>query len=112
MGGDRRNHQAALFMQIELCAKRSDAAGGLCRTTVVAACSEAGRFPRGIDAPNLHRHGGEPSHTQHQNHHERGDGEGCLDGGGAVIAGQTLVLSARVMMLVNAVTMESPVTTV
>lgn len=78
----------------------------------VAAGRKAGRFPRGVDTPNLHRHGGKSSHTQQQNHHQSGDGERCLDGGGAAISGQTLVLSARLMMLVSAVTMESPVTTV
>jgi hypothetical protein len=110
--GDNRDHQSPVLAQVQVRAGRSDVASGLRRVPVVAACREAGRFPRGVDAPNLHRQGGETSHAQHQNHDKRGDGECRLDGGGAAITGQTLVLSARLMMLVNAVTIESPVTTV
>ena len=85
---------------------------GLRRIAVVAARREAGRLPGGIDTPHLHRHRGEPGHAQHQNRHQCGDGERRLDRGGAAITGQTLVLSARLMMFVSAVTIESPVTTV
>ena len=85
---------------------------GLRRVAVVAARREPGRLPGGIDTPHLHRHRGEPGHAQHQNHHQRGDGERRLDGGSAAITGQTLVFSARLMMFVSAVTIESPVTTV
>ena len=51
------------------------------------------------------------THTD-QNHHKRGDRECRLDCRSAAITGQTLVLSARLMMFVRAVTIESPVTTV
>jgi hypothetical protein len=90
----------------------SDRVRGLLRLTVIAARRESGRFPRGIDAPHLHRDRSKPGHAQHQNHHQCGDGECRLDGAGTAITGQTLVFSARLMMFVNAVTMESPVTTV
>ena len=85
---------------------------GLQRIAVVTACRESGRLPGGVDAPHLHRDRGERGQTQHQNHHQRGDGERRLDGGSATITGQTLVFSARLMMFVRAVTIESPVTTV
>jgi hypothetical protein len=85
---------------------------GLLRLTVIATRRESGRLPRGIDTPHLHRYRSEPGDAQHQNHHQCGDGECRLDGAGTAITGQTLVFSARLMMFVNAVTMESPVTTV
>jgi hypothetical protein len=61
---------------------------------------------------NLHRHGREPRKAQHQNHDQRRNGERCFDRDTARIVGQTLVFNARVMMLVSALTIESPVTTV
>ncbi len=82
------------------------------RRRVVAARREPGRLPSGVDAPHLHRHRGEPGDAQRQNRHEGGDGEGRLDGGSTAITGQTLVFSARLMMFVSALTIESPVTTV
>ncbi len=85
---------------------------GLRGVPVGATRRKTRRFPGCIDAPHLHRHGGKPRNAPHQDHHKGGDGERCLDGGAAVIGGQTLVFRARLMMLVSAVTMESPVTTV
>ena len=88
---------------------RADLLGG--GDTVGAACRQPGRFPGRVDAPHLHAERREPGRAEDQDRHERGDRERGLDGDGAVIATQTLVLSARVMMLDSAVTMESPVTT-
>ncbi len=112
MSGDRRNHQPALPTHIEMRPERSDIVRRLHRSTIITARREAGRLPGRIDTPHLRRHRGEPGHAQHQNHGQRGDGECRLDGGRAAITGQTLVFSARLMMFVRAVTIESPVTTV
>ena len=85
---------------------------GLQRFAIVGARRESGRLPGGVDTPHLHRHRGEPGKAQHQNRHQRGDAECCLDGGSPTITSQTLVFSARLMMFVRAATIESPVTTV
>ena len=82
------------------------------RIAVVAPRREARRFTSRIDTPHLHRDRGEPGNAHRQNHHKRGDRECRLDCRSAAITGQTLVLSARLMMFVKAVTIESPVTTV
>jgi hypothetical protein len=89
-----------------------DIVGGLQCAALVATRRKAGRFPGGVDTPDLHPRRGDPNHAQHHDRHQCGDGECRLDGGGAAITGQTFVLSARLMMLVSAVTIESPVTTV
>jgi hypothetical protein len=79
---------------------------------VVAARRETGRLPCGIDTSHLHRHRGEPGDAQHKDRDQRRDGERRLDGRTASVIDQTLVFSARLMMFVNALTIESPVTTV
>ena len=107
-----RDHQPTFPTQFTTAPDGAMFCGSLHCGPVIAARREAGRFAGGVDTPHLHRHRGEPGHAQHQNHHQCGDGECCLDGGGAAITGQTLVLSARLMMFVSAVTIESPVTTV
>lgn len=82
------------------------------RHTVIAAGSQPGRLPGGVDAPDLQHHGIEPGQTQHQDRYQRGDRERRLDGDGSGVIAQTLVFNARLMMLDNALTIESPVTTV
>lgn len=112
MRGDSRDHQSAFLTQLKLRAVRSDVLCGLQCGPVIAARRETGRLAPGIDTPHLHRQRGETSRTQHQNDDQGGDGERRLNSGRAAIVGQTLVFSARLMMLVSAATMESPVTTV
>ncbi len=112
MSGDRRNHQPPVPADIEIRTERCEVLRDLRRSTVVTARREAGRFTSRIDAPHLHRDRGEPGNAHRQNHHKRGDRECRLDCRSAAITGQTLVLSARLMMFVKAVTIESPVTTV
>lgn len=80
--------------------------------SVVAARRETGRLPGGIDAPHLHRHRGEPGDAQHQDGDQCRDSERRLGGRTASVIDQTLVFSARLMMFVSALTIESPVTTV
>ena len=67
---------------------------------------------RRVHTSHLHRHGGEPRKAQHQDHDDRRHRERGLDRDAARIVSQTLVFNARVMMLVSALTIESPVTTV
>src|SRR5689334_6477835 len=112
VGTDRRHHEPAVISQVHMCTERGDVMGGLHRGAVVAPGRKPGGFTGGIDAPDLHPHRGEADHAQQHDRHNRRDGECRLDGGDAGITGQTLVLSARLMILVSAVTMESPVTTV
>ena len=112
MGSDCRDHHFGLSVNFDVGADRGDRAGRLRCVAVVAARREAGCLPGGIDASHLHRHRGESGDTEHQNDDQRGDGERRLDGGSTAVTGQTLVFSARLMMLVSAVTIESPVTTV
>jgi hypothetical protein len=50
--------------------------------------------------------------TEHQHRDQGGDRKSRLDRDTTDLTAQTLVLSARVMMLESAVTIESPVTTV
>lgn len=81
------------------------------RGPIGAARGQSRRLPRRVDTAHLHAQRGEAGRTEHQNRHQCGDRERGLDRDRPVIGAQTLVLSARVMMLDSAVTMESPVTT-
>ena len=82
-----------------------------CRS-VVAPRGKPGGFAGGIHTAHLHRHRGEPRHAQGEHDDQSGDRERRFDGDTPGFIGYTLVLSARVMMLVNALTIESPVITV
>jgi hypothetical protein len=80
--------------------------------TVVTPCRKPGGLTCGVDAPHLHRHRGEARHAEDEHDDQRGDRECRLDSDAAGVIGYTLVFSARLMMLVSALTMESPVITV
>jgi hypothetical protein len=112
VSGNSSKDQLAFFSERDFRSEGRDVMCGPHRMALVAARRQTGRLPGSVDAPHLHRHRGEPGHAEHQNDHQRGDGEGRLDGGGAAIIGQTLVFNARLMTFVSAVTIESPVTTV
>ena len=66
-----------------------------------------------VEAAHLHRHRGHARRTQHQDRDHCRDGERRLHGDRTRLAtapaGYTLVFKARLMMLVSALTMESPV---
>jgi len=111
-GRDSRHDETAVPANVEARIDGSDVATGSHSGRVVAARCEAGRLPCGVDTPHLHRHRGETRDAQHQYRHQCGDAEGRLDRDSAAIIGQALVLSARLMMFVSALTIESPVTTV
>ena len=81
---DRGEHSSALLPQVELRAGRRDITGGLFSIRPVPTRRQTRRLTRGIDAPHLHRHRGEPSHAQHQDDHQSGDGERRLDRGGTL----------------------------
>lgn len=76
----------------------------------VAAGGQSGGLPGGVDAADLGGDGSDSAEATQQHHHQCGDGQGRLDRARTGIA-YTLVFSARLMMLVNAPTIESPVTT-
>ena len=90
--------------------RRHGAGGGL-RRTGVAARGQSRDLAGRIDATHLHRHRGDTGQAQHDHHHQCRDRQSGLDGAEPGVTGYTLVLSARLMMLVSAPTIESPVTT-
>jgi hypothetical protein len=111
-GGDRRDNKPAVAAQLHHGAAGRDAARGVDRRTLVATCAQPRRLAGRVDATDLHRHRREARQTQHQHRDQRDDAQRRLDGARTRIADYVLVLSARAMMLVNAETIESPVTTV
>jgi hypothetical protein len=110
-GGDRRDDEPAVAAQLHQGATGRNTAGGGDRRTLVATCGQPGGLARGVDAADLHRDRRDPGQAQHQHRDQRDDTQRRLDGARADIVDYALVLSARAMMLVNAETMESPVTT-
>ena len=79
---------------------------------LVTTRGQPGRLACGIDTANLHRHRRDAGHAQHEYRNQNGDTERRFHRGRTGIVGYALVLSARAMMFVSALTMESPVTTV
>ena len=75
----------------------------------------AGRQPSdlsgGVDTTHLHRQGGRTGKAEQRHGDEARDGQSGFDGADAAVTGQTLVVRARLMMLVSAPMIESPVTT-
>ena len=75
----------------------------------------AGRQPSdlsgGVDTAHLHREGGRTGKAEQRHGDEACDGQRGFDGADATVTGQTLVVRARLMMLVSAPMIESPVTT-
>lgn len=99
-------------MQHQLRARRAAATHRIGCRRLVTASRQPRSLAGGVDAAQLQRNCDETAHAQHQDHGQRRDRERRLDRGATVVCTQTLVLSALVMMLVSALTMESPVTTV
>jgi hypothetical protein len=111
-GGDPRDDESAVAVQHQLGTGGSTATHRLGGGVLVTAGSQPGGLTRGIDTSHLGRDGGEAAGAQHHDHRQCGDGERRLDRDTSFFVAQTLVFSALVMMLVNALTIESPVTTV
>lgn len=78
---------------------------------IVTARGQACGFACRIDASDLDDHRREPGGTEQEHDDQTGDRQGGLHRAEARIARQTLVVNARLMMFVNAPTIESPVTT-
>ena len=112
MGADPRDDEGTVATQDELRTRGAAATHRLGGGPLVTAGREPRRLTRGVDTPHLHCDRGEAADTQHQDDGQRGDGEGRLDRDTSRVGTQTLVFSALVMMLVSALTIESPVTTV
>ena len=106
-----RHHESAVAPQAHRRAPRRHCAGGGLRRTGVAARGQARGLAGRIDATHLHRHRGDTGQAQHDHHHQCRDRQRGLDRAEPGVTGYTLVLSARLMMLVSAPTIESPVTT-
>jgi hypothetical protein len=111
-GSDRRDDELAVSTHLHLGATGRDTAGGGDRRALITTCGQPGGLAGGVNAADLHRHRCDTGQAQHQHRDQRDDAKRRLNGARAGIVDYALVLSARAMMLVNAVTMESPVTTV
>lgn len=77
----------------------------------IAPCRKPGHFTSRVDAANLQRERREAAETQHHDGKQTCDGEGAFNSAEAAVAAYTRLVRARLMMLVSAVTIESPVTT-
>lgn len=77
----------------------------------MAAGSQSSDLASGVDTAHLHREGGRTGEAEQRHGDEARDGQCGFDGADATVTGQTLVVRARLMMLVSAPMIESPVTT-
>ena len=110
-GGDRRDDKLAVATQLHPGATGRDTASDADRGALITARGQPCGLAGGIDAADLHRCRCDPGQAQHQHRDQCDDAQRRLDGARTDIVDYALVLSARAMMLVNAETMESPVTT-
>jgi len=108
---DPGHDETALLPHLDPRPTRCDGTSRAGRREVISARGQPRRFTGRIDAAHLHRHRGDAPDAQQQNRYQRGEGQRGLDRAEPAIAGYALVLSARLMMLVKAPTIESPVTT-
>lgn len=109
---DPRHHEAAVTAQLQHRPARPRPVRRLRRRSRITPGRQSRCLARGVHAPHLHADRGESADAQHQDHRERRDGERRLHRDGTRVTRQTFVFNARVMMLVSALTIESPVTTV
>jgi hypothetical protein len=110
--GDPRDDASAATTQLQSRPCRPHRACHLGGFPIVTPRRQPGGLACRVHTSHLHRHGGEPRKAQHQDHDEGRHRERRLDRDAARIVAQTLVFNALVMMLVSALTIESPVTTV
>lgn len=68
-------------------ARWPDPTGRGVRARLITTGRQPGRLTRGIDAAHLHRDRGDSTGTDDQDHHQRGDGQGRLDGGETTVTG-------------------------
>jgi hypothetical protein len=108
---DTCDHVVPVAPKFQMCARGPDPARRVHRGALVTPGGQSRRLPCRIDATQLDSHRRRTGQSSDQHHRQRRDRERCLDRGATGSSAQTLVLSALVMMFVNAVTMESPVTT-
>ena len=104
--------ELAVAAQLHQGATGRDTAGGGDRRALITARGQPGGLAGGVNAADLHRYRCDTRQAQHQHRDQRDDAQRRFHGARADIVDYALVLSARAMMLVNAETMESPVTTV
>ena len=108
---DRRDDESAVAPNLNDGTAGRDTTGGGHGRPLVAARRQPGGLAGRVDAADLHRHRCDSGQAQHEHHNQDGDAERRLHGGRTGIVGYALVFSARAMMFVSAVTIESPVTT-
>ena len=87
MRPDSRHDEVAVVAQLQHRVVWCDAPRRGLGAGVVAACHQPGRLPRGVDAPDLRRHGGDPCDAEQQHDHQRRDRERRFDRDGADIVG-------------------------
>lgn len=105
--GDSSHDETATAAQFQRRARWRQSGGGGSVTAGRQACGFAG----GVDTPHLYRQGRCSGEAEQRDGDQTGDGQRRFDCAEATIGGYTLVVSARLMMLVSAPTIESPVTT-
>ena len=108
--GDPRNDVTPTAAQFHCGTGRSQTAGDTDSQTV-AAGGQSGDLTSRINTAHLHRQSRCAGEAEHRDADQTRDGQRSLHRAEPGITCQTLVVSARLMMLVNAPTMESPVTT-
>lgn len=112
MRDNRGDIEFAIPVHLDPGAAGRNAACGVDRRAVVATGGQPCDLPGGVDAAHLRLHGRDTGQAQHQHDNQCGDRQCRFNGARTGTPGYTLVLSARPMILVNADTTESPVTTV
>ncbi len=107
MVADPRHHVPAAAAEFHRGTRRRQSAD----CCAAAAGRQAGDLASRVDASHLHRQRSRPGEAEQHDGDQTRNGQSTLDRAEAGITGQTLVVSARLMMLVSAPTIESPVTT-
>lgn len=87
MHNDGGDQVAAVVVHLNTRPCGRDPTRGCHRVALVPASRHPGRFTCRIDATHLHRHGRNPGQTEHQDHHQGGDGQGRLNGARTRTAG-------------------------
>ena len=108
--GNPRDDIAATASQFHRGPGRSKTAGDTGGRSVTAG-SQSGDLASRVDTTHLHRQRRRTGEAEQQNADQTRDGQRSLHRAEPTIAGQALVVSARLMMFVKAPTIESPVTT-
>lgn len=113
---DTRDHEISLAAHLNRRVGRPDAPSRTDRADLITPGHQPRGLTRGVDTSHLGRHRGDTADRKRENSDQRSNRQRGFDGaepaiGQFPLTDQTLVASARLMMLVSALTIESPVTT-